>query len=557
MKAGKVKTFKHLGLYDSLYRNKLPGRKFLEKISNEWSSFGTRNRSPYGNSFFGQSLFHVQLLKNVYGIRKRSFLKQLAFKSKEKRGDKSTNLLNLLENKLDYFLFNAGYVKSLVRAKELIETGNVEVNKDLVRNSTFILKPTDKVSLRGHNPLISGETRYNVASGLSMPTQWSLYLELLEDTLLFSSVHKLQNVPSRASLSETTTEFSLSTVNTDNTSDFLAGLATSVPNNNNVIKIKSKHVFEKKRHVFISLENNFSSKRYLSTISYLLKTRRDLFENQDVQMKKYIANSIITSLSCGGLERYVTMSLLFSDLSLLKPVWGDCLDQVTSDLATDLRLNLDSSFVKTDFSEADQYVSGFYENNSFSEEGELPSATFDDDLQEDFSGPQSEEFELTEELEGIRENADYYSQLEIDVVEGRSPYMSSYLSVKNIHENYIQKVALEKESNPYAEKLGFPGEGLVEYSETLLASDYYTDLIFLENEDSFVDCLLSSDYMSMAVILRDKKEGSQFNLLSRSPEVTGEGFYLDPELWELRSRLCEGFSESKIDSAEHVIKTTR
>ena len=88
MNAGKVKTFKHLGLYDSLYRNKLPGRKFLEKISNDWANLGTKTRSPYGNSFFGQSLFHVQLLKNVYGIRKRSFLKQLTFKSKEKRGNK-------------------------------------------------------------------------------------------------------------------------------------------------------------------------------------------------------------------------------------------------------------------------------------------------------------------------------------------------------------------------------------------------------------------------------------------------------------------------------------
>jgi hypothetical protein len=63
--------------------------------------------------------------------------------------------------------------------------------------------------------------------------------------------------------------------------------------------------------------------------------------------------------------------------------------------------------------------------------------------------------------------------------------------------------------------------------------------------------------MAQSVVLRDKKEGARFNLVARSPEVTGESFYLDPELWELRSRISEEFSESKINSSEYVIKATR
>lgn len=548
MNAGKVKTFKHLGLYDSLYRNKLPGRKFLEKISNDWANLGTKTRSPYGNSFFGQSLFHVQLLKNVYGIRKRSFLKQLTFKSKEKRGNKSANLLNLLENKLDYFLFNSGYVKSLTRAKELIENGNVQVNRELVRNSGFILKPTDRVSLRGQNPLISGETMYNVVSGLSMTTQWSLYQELIEDTILFNSVRGQQNLckqSTRDDLLELHNPrlFNKNTVERDFSRSF--SILTSTVD---TLRIKEKAVSSNRMYTTVSLENNLVSNKYLVKASNFLKSTRAVSENKDVQMKRYVASSCITSLTCGGLERYITMSLLFNNLSTLKPIWEDCLDQVTADLSVDLNLNLEI-LEQTDSNTTLDYTLSFSENSpSLGTHDEAESNTSD----ENFTTPQLEEFELTSELENIREGADYYSQLEIDVVESRAPYMDAYSSVNDIYRNHIEPVLSKKQEEDLEVETN-----LVEYPETLLISDYYTDLVFLENEDRFTDCLLSAEYMSLGVILRDKKEGPQFNLVSRSPEVTGEGFYLDPELWELRSRLGEEFSESKIDSAEHVIKTIR
>tara|TARA_B110001454_G_C12707632_1_gene429275 strand:- start:1775 stop:2119 length:345 start_codon:yes stop_codon:yes gene_type:complete len=93
--------------------------------------------------------------------------------------------------------------------------------------------------------------------------------------------------------------------------------------------------------------------------------------------------------------------------------------------------------------------------------------------------------------------------------------------------------------------------------EIFSISEYYTNLLCLENIEILEDSLLSASSMSQSVILRDKKEGVQFSLISRSPEVSGEGFYLDPELWELRSRVLDEFSESKINSAEHVIKATR
>lgn len=548
MNAGKVKTFKHLGLYDSLYRNKLPGRKFLEKISNDWANLGTKTRSPYGNSFFGQSLFHVQLLKNVYGIRKRSFLKQLTFKSKEKRGNKSANLLNLLENKLDYFLFNSGYVKSLTRAKELIENGNVEVNKELVRNSGFILKPTDRVSLRGQNPLISGETMYNVVSGLSITTQWSLYQELIEDTILFNSVCGQQNLwrqPNKGNLLELHNPklFNKNTVEHD-FSKSLSILTSTV----DTLRIKRNAVSNNRAYTTVSLENNLVSNKYLGKASNFLKSMRAVSENKDVQMKRYVASSCISSLTCGGLERYVTMGLLFNNLSTLKPIWEDCLDQVTADLSVDLNLAL-GILEQTDSNTASNYTLSFSENSLLLD---TRDDTESDTSDETFTTPQLEEFELTGELENIREGADYYSQLEIDVVESRAPYMDAYSSISDIYRNHVEPVLSKKQEGDLEVEAN-----LVEYPETLLISDYYADLVFLENEDRFTDCLLSAEYMSLGVILRDKKEGPQFNLVSRSPEVTGEGFYLDPELWELRSRLGEEFSESKIDSAEHVIKTIR
>jgi ribosomal protein S4 len=576
MNAGKVKTFKHLGLHDTLYRNKTLGRKLLEKISNDWSALGTKTRSPYGNSFFGQSLFHIQLLKNAYGIKKRSFLKQLTFKSKDRRGVKSTNLLNLLENKLDYFLFNSGYVKTLTRAKELIETGNIKVNDELVRNSGYILNPTDKIALRSHNPSVSGETKYNVVAGFSMTTRWAFYKELFEDTMLLNSAKVL---PKHAYSNNTfISEVEVMCSEKNSLKESLEqGLNVLALKDSLTIELTENLVSSKKKHFGVFLGNVSISKKYLNNTSFFLKKEKSVLENKNTRMQKYLAEIYIPGMNTESLERYITMSLVFNDLALLKPVWEDCIDQNTSDLATEL------VFANEVLSRDSLLESGEYSSQHFLNDSEdTTHADSEEPALEDgeFLIPQDEELDLTDELEEIRENADYYSQLEIDVVENRAPYMDSYVSTRNLYCQYIQAIFLPENSVKTENSNSICGEcncnmedhvvaegsisidndqsfSNLSSSELFLITDYYANLLFSENKSILEDTLLAADSMVQSVMLRDKKEGATFNLFPRSPEVTGENFYLDPELWELRSRSSEDFSESKTDSAEHVIKATR
>lgn len=582
MNAGKVKTFRHLGLHDTLYRNKALGRKFLEKVSNEWSTLGTKSRSPYGNSFFGQSLYHIQLLKNAYGIKKRSFLKQLIFKSKNRRGTKSRNLLNLLENKLDYFLFNSGYVKTLTRAKELLESGQIKVNGELVRTGGYILKSTDKIALRRDDPKLVGETKYNVVSGFSMTTQWSFYKELLEDTMLIDTTRrKFSSFSLEKNISGAAAPEYLNHSNCFLKNLVSRNLGTLGLTKTELFEFSKDLSVEKKQHVGIYIDGSRISKKYLNQTSSFLKSERGTLENKNTRMQKYLSENYLAAMSSEGMERYVTASLLFNDLSLLNPVWEDCVDQTTSDVATEIQVHSapqGTALVDTE---------GLYTNPHFSNSVNSTEMLVTEEPEEssselEFTIPHDEELDLTEELEEIREGADYYSQLEIDVVESRAPYMESYNNVRNLYCQSIQSIFLDSRQvlegdqnyNSICKNCSCdmenhvitdgsilteetPEFGSLSASELATISEYYANLVFSENAELLENALLSLDSMAQSVVLRDKKEGARFNLVARSPEVTGESFYLDPELWELRSRISEEFSESKINSSEYVIKATR
>lgn len=593
MNTKKVKQFKHFGLYDTLYRDKRLGRRLLEKALGDWSNLGTRTRSPYGSSFFGQSLFHTQLIKIAYGIKKRSFLTHLALISKNKRGTRSTNLLNSLENKLDYFLVSSGYAKTLQRAKELIETGNIKVNGELVKSSNVILNSKDRVTLVDTNPVASGETMCNVVSGFSLPTTWSLYLELLEDIMLLNSVTECyKKTPIFFST------FPLNTISSYNTDCTYSNSTTlskkSVLSSVDLVlsadpTLQLNNPVGTKNHMSIWLDTTKPSLKYKDVLVDFQSATSMLLEDVSVGMRRFIAGSCLSTGSFTGLERTVLLSLLSSHLSSQRALWDDFADQVTSDLTVPVIISdvsptvlaEDQTYVTTEDLNALSLSTDASEKNMSAEEL-VDSEESNAGLADEYTYPQEDELALGDELDDIKENADYYSQLEIDLVENRNPYVSSYKKTRSLYCNYVQAPlfsGVEEDSDKETPDLRCENCTceLEEFTKTLeifsatktsvdksyskeeliCLGDYYAQLLNLEFSDVLLETFNNSICMSESTLLRDKKEGVQFSVFARSPELTGDNFYLDPELWELRSKEQGSFSESKTTAAEHVIKTLR
>lgn len=102
---------------------------------------GTR-MSDYGNQ-----LREKQKVKRIYGLLERQFRRY--FKNAEAmRGNTGTNLLLLLESRLDNVVYRMGFASTRAEARQLVSHGAIAVNGNRVNIPSASVKPGDVVSIR-------------------------------------------------------------------------------------------------------------------------------------------------------------------------------------------------------------------------------------------------------------------------------------------------------------------------------------------------------------------------------------------------------------------------
>ncbi|MBR3249719.1 MAG: 30S ribosomal protein S4 [Clostridia bacterium] len=133
------------------------GQKLFLKGSRCYSdkcSISRRNYAPgqHGQrrtklSEYGTQLREKQKTKSYYGVAEKQFRKYFEMAS-NKRGITGTNLLQILESRLDNVVYRLGFGSSRAQARQLVNHGQFEVNGKKVDIASYLVKPGDVVSVR-------------------------------------------------------------------------------------------------------------------------------------------------------------------------------------------------------------------------------------------------------------------------------------------------------------------------------------------------------------------------------------------------------------------------
>ncbi|HJL75184.1 MAG TPA: 30S ribosomal protein S4 [Candidatus Marinimicrobia bacterium] len=133
-------------------------RKFGENIFGNPKFDRLLNRKPYAPGQHGQSrrrrlsnygtqLREKQKIKILYGVLEKQFRNYFE-KADKMTGETGTNLMQLLERRLDNVVYRLGFASTRSAARQLVNHGHFLVNNRKVNISSFSVKPGDVIQVR-------------------------------------------------------------------------------------------------------------------------------------------------------------------------------------------------------------------------------------------------------------------------------------------------------------------------------------------------------------------------------------------------------------------------
>ena len=139
-------------------------RKFGENIFGNPKYDKLLNRKPYGPgqhaqtrrgkvSNYGIQLQEKQKIKFMYGLLEKQF--RITFKKAERlKGETGTNMLQLLESRLDNVVYRLGFAPSRPASRQLVSHKHFLVNGVAVNIPSYLLKPGDEITVRDRSKKI-------------------------------------------------------------------------------------------------------------------------------------------------------------------------------------------------------------------------------------------------------------------------------------------------------------------------------------------------------------------------------------------------------------------
>jgi len=126
-------------------------RCFSNKCAIEKRNYppGQHGRSRRGKpSKYNIQLREKQKFRRMYGLMEAQF-RNYFVKAAQQKGITGTNLLRLLERRLDNVVYRMGFVPSRAMARQLIRHSHFQVNGVKVNIPSYLVKPGDVISPRG------------------------------------------------------------------------------------------------------------------------------------------------------------------------------------------------------------------------------------------------------------------------------------------------------------------------------------------------------------------------------------------------------------------------
>ena len=123
-------------------------RPFEDKVKDANTKPGQHGKvSGTRMSDYGNQLREKQKVKRIYGLLERQFRRY--FKNAEAmRGNTGTNLLLLLESRLDNVVYRMGFASTRAEARQLVSHGAIAVNGNRVKIPPASVQPGDVVAIR-------------------------------------------------------------------------------------------------------------------------------------------------------------------------------------------------------------------------------------------------------------------------------------------------------------------------------------------------------------------------------------------------------------------------
>ncbi|GAB4203442.1 MAG: 30S ribosomal protein S4 [Tibeticola sp.] len=98
-------------------------------------------------SDYGLQLREKQKVKRMYGVLERQFRRYFE-EADRRRGNTGSNLLFLLESRLDNVVYRMGFGSTRAEARQLVSHKAVTVNGQQVNIPSYLVKPGDVVAVR-------------------------------------------------------------------------------------------------------------------------------------------------------------------------------------------------------------------------------------------------------------------------------------------------------------------------------------------------------------------------------------------------------------------------
>ncbi len=124
-------------------------RCYSDKCSYERRSYapGQHGQARIKYSDYGIRLREKQKVKRMYGLLERQF-KNYFKKAERQKGITGTNLLILLERRLDVVVFRLGFANSLAQARQLVRHNHFVVNGKKVNIPSYLVKVGDVIEVK-------------------------------------------------------------------------------------------------------------------------------------------------------------------------------------------------------------------------------------------------------------------------------------------------------------------------------------------------------------------------------------------------------------------------
>ena len=150
----------------------------IDKKSNRQLKRANRKMSEYG-----LQLREKQKAKFIYGVLEKPFRNYYA-KAKQMEGMTGTNLMVLLESRLDNVIFRMGFARTRKEARQIVDHKHVMVNGKQVNIPSYLVKAGDVVEIKEKH---KGCQRYKdileVTGGRLVPAWLEVDAEALKATV--------------------------------------------------------------------------------------------------------------------------------------------------------------------------------------------------------------------------------------------------------------------------------------------------------------------------------------------------------------------------------------